>query len=78
MVLQLCEPVQLMSHAHELLHDTPSHELMPEHVTSHGPGPHSTPWHVLPDEHITAHDAPPVQSTPLRHMPSRLQRMSQW
>jgi hypothetical protein len=34
-------PVQVTSHAHELLHITPRQDCTPEHPTSHGPGPHA-------------------------------------
>jgi hypothetical protein len=77
-VVQLCEPVHSTSHAHELLHETPRHELGPEHVTSHGPVPHSTLRHELLPEHSTVHDAPPTQLTPFLHELSVLHWMSQW
>lgn len=69
---QLCEPVHSTSHAHELLQETPRHDCVPEHVTSHGPVPHCTFLHELPPMHSTLHDAAPMQLTPLRHMLSPL------
>jgi hypothetical protein len=74
---QLSWPVHSTSHAHELLHETPRHELEPEHVTSHGPVPHCTFLHELVPEHSTAHDAPPMQLTPLRHWLSCLHSIVQ-
>src|SRR5687768_3180309 len=60
------------SHAHELLQDTPfvvapPHDWLPEHVTSHTPGPHCTLRHVPNPLHSTLHAVPAVQSTPMRH-----------
>jgi hypothetical protein len=50
---QACRPVQFTSQAHDVLHDTPLHELLPEHVTSQGPSPHTMLSQVFVDEHDT-------------------------
>ncbi len=65
--LQLWLPVQVTSHAHELLHATPRQLDAPEHATSHGPRPHSRLRQLLVPEHVMLHDSAAVQSTPLRH-----------
>ncbi len=65
--VQLCEPVHVTSHAHELLHATARHELGPEQLTSHGPRPHCTSRQELLPEQVMLQESAPVQSTPLRH-----------
>lgn len=65
--LQLLVPVHATSHAHELLHATPRHELGPEQLMSHGPRPHCTLRQELVPEHVRLHDSAAVQSTPFLH-----------
>lgn len=73
---QLWLPVHTTSHAHELPHETPLHDCVPEHATSHGPAPHVTLAHACLPLHSTLHDADCWQLTPLRHEFSVLQRIS--
>lgn len=73
---QLCAPVHVTSHAHELSHAMPRHEPPPEQLTSHGPSPHWTLRHEPMPEHVRLHDSAPWQSTPLRHELSVLHWMS--
>jgi len=60
-------PLQVTSHAHELLQLTPRHEFVPVHDAVHLPVPQSTPSHVREPEHVRLHDVALEQSMPLRH-----------
>jgi hypothetical protein len=62
-------PSQVTSHAHELPHMTPRHELVPSHWTSHVVVPQFT-WRQLPwPVHVTLHEAESLQSTSLHEPP---------
>ena len=64
---QLAPMTHYTSHAHDMPHEMPEHDWLPEHVTSHGPGPHAMLRHAKLFEHSTAQPVPLRQSMPLRH-----------
>jgi hypothetical protein len=65
------------SHAHDGPQVTPSHEPWAGQLTLQGPAPHATLRHELLPVHWMVHEVAPVQRTPARHEPWRLQRTSQ-
>jgi hypothetical protein len=74
---QLWLPVHRTSHAQELPHEMPRHELSPEQPTVHGPDPHWTFSHAFLPEQSISHDAACWQLMPLRHEFSVLHAISQ-
>lgn len=64
---QFAPTLHFTSQAHELPHEMPPHDWLPEHVTSHGPVPHARLRHEPKPVHSTLQPVPERQSTPMRH-----------
>jgi hypothetical protein len=54
----------------------PAHELLPEQLTAHGPGPHATLRHAKLPEHSIVQPVDVRQSMPMRHELGVLHLMS--